>query len=298
MNIDKIKKDYPQYNFSKQHARDKIFMGVPIHFDKETGKYIEPPFWNELRKEWKQLSIEEFGYEPCGQFLEDSGIVCQNKQEIVEEDNGVCSLHQKKKPIKKIQPKGTGYLHQVGMTSIQSCDVCILPNKEEICPYFKNSEWCYYETNVYNDVIDKLKSYSNNKITPFLEVKIAQLAINIVLNMRASLLLSKNMYVFDGKASLDLHPAFRVFKDTTQKIDNYITSIEKMIQEVQHTDMDNISKISYFTDKITEEKHEEDISAEEIEKMIQEDIEKSRKNKISENSIDDWKKIKDIFDDE
>lgn len=273
-------------------------MGVPIHFDKETGEYIEPPFWEEIRREWKELSMEEYGYEPCGVFNKANGYACQNKQELLEENDGVCFIHSQSKKIQKVPMEGTDYLYQLSLLSIQTCDSCVLPQKEELCPYYTIKNTCTYENAVYNDVVNKLKFYYGEDIDPILEIKIAQLAINIVLNMRASLLLSRDMYVRDNKSTIDIHPAFKVFKDTTQKINSYISSIEKLMSGVAATNMDEHDKIQYFTNRLTHEEEEETMDPEEIERLIQRDIMKSQKNKISHNEIKDWNKIENFFEEE
>lgn len=299
MDIKKLKQKYKDYNFDMQHKRDKIFMGIPIHFDKETGEYIKPPFWEEIRSEWKELSMEEYGYEPCGVFNSRNGTACQNKQEILEENDGVCLVHSTSKKMQKVPQRGTGYLYQLSLLSIQTCDACMLPQKEDSCPYFKPGNSCVYENEVYEDIVNKLKNYYGDIADPVLEVKIAQLAMNVVLNMRASLLLSRNMYVRDSRSTLEIHPAFKVFKDTTQKIDSYISSINKLMEGVASTEMNEHDKISYFTKKLTEEEEEyEEIDPDEIERMIREDIKKNQQNRITNNDIKDWKKIENLFGDE
>lgn len=296
IDLQKIKEKYGDYNFDKQHKLDKIFMGIVIHFDKETGDYIKPPFWEELRTEWKALTQKEYGYEPCGEFDSGTGTACQNHVERLEENNGVCLMHSAKKQMRKIPESSIGHIYKMSAQSIQTCDSCMLPYKEETCPYYKENAICTYEYDMYKDVVDKLKQQLGDNVTPILEIKIQQLAINVVLNMRASLLLSKNMYVRDSRSTLEIHPAFKVFKDTTNKIDAYINSIDKIINETQTSDTDNPYKQAIEQMQLQSDSTKIDLS--DIEKNVQKDLKNKMDAALLKKDVKQWNELDDFFEEE
>lgn len=301
--VNLIKSKYKnEYIFEKIHPNDKILLGFVIHYNENLKLYEKPVFWEEIRNSYKEMFLNEFGKEPCGEFIQTDGTICIN--EIASQKNDKCISHSTSNVEVKLGDMMQSYSKQIGYSGIQTCRVCLLQNKESVCPYFGIENICSYEKQAFDEIVQKIRDEYGSNIDYLTELKISQLAINVVINLRSIMLLSNQMYVFDKKSTLEIHPAFRVFKDTSSRIESYIKALTNIATVIKDSPSDNKmeSFITEYKRQFNDEvENEEIIDFDEIDDDISNSVKKidNIANSVKELGHLDVDKVLDLsFEDD